>query len=135
MKYLILSLMAVTSAACSQIREGGVLSFDEKVSMDDALDYAQTKGRSYKGATIGAAPVVRPAVERPSYVPEKEMALVTPPKTMLVWTFPHVTDDNVRQFGHWKTIFLNDRYEWVKPTHELSSEESRTGGMYGTLPR
>lgn len=128
--------MAVFAAACSQIREGGVLPFKDKVSMDDSLKYAQTKGRVYRGMDGKASPVVvRPAVERPSYVPEKEMALVTPPKTMLVWTFPHVTDDNVRQFGHWKTIFLNDRYEWVKPTHELSLDESRTGGMYGTLPR
>ncbi len=144
-KFVLLSAVlaiAIGVSACSQTRKGGALPFEEKVSMDDALDFAQANGSSgsmsnspIQGIRGLAAGAVRPAVERPSYVPEKEMALVTPPKTILVWTFPHVTEDNVRQFGSWSTIFLNDRYEWVKPTNELSIDQTRSGGMYGTLPR
>jgi hypothetical protein len=73
----------------------------------------------------------RPRVERPSYLPEKELAIVSPPKTLLVWTYPHITDDNTREFGNWSTIFLTDRYEWVRPGNELELDEDDAGTSAG----
>jgi hypothetical protein len=69
----------------------------------------------------------RPRVERPSYLPEKELAIVSPPKTLLVWTYPHITDDNTRVFGNWSTIFLTDRYEWVRPSNEMGLDDDNGG--------
>ncbi len=73
----------------------------------------------------------RPRVERPSYLPEKELAIVSPPKTLLVWTYPHITDDNTRVFGNWSTIFLTDRYEWVRPSNEMGLDEDNGGTTSG----
>ncbi|RYG60984.1 MAG: hypothetical protein EON60_05170 [Alphaproteobacteria bacterium] len=107
---------------------GSALPPEYPMSMDNALSVA-----SDQRATAGGAqrPVVRqasrPRVERPSYLPEKELALVTPPKTLLVWTYPHITDDNTRVFGNWSTIFLTDRYEWARPSNELPANDDDAG--------
>lgn len=99
---------------------GSALPPEYPMSMDDAVDAANDMGTGNGGmqrAIIKQG--VRPRIERPSYLPEKELAIVSPPKTLLVWTYPHVTDDNTREFGNWSTIFLTDRYEWVKPSNEV----------------
>ncbi|PZP39416.1 MAG: hypothetical protein DI585_04220 [Pseudomonas fluorescens] len=111
---------------------GSALPPEYPMSMEDALSVAN----SQRGASGGSQrPVVRqptrPRVERPSYLPEKEMALVTPPKTLLVWTYPHITDDNTRVFGNWSTIFLTDRYEWARPNNELPANEDDAGTAAG----
>jgi len=108
---------------------GGALPPDNPVSMDEALDKTNNRG-----ALVGpdGKPIflARPKFDRPSYIPEKEMAVVAPPKTLLVWTYPHVTEDNTRVFGNWATIFLTDKYEWVLPTNEKTAEGVE-GGSYG----
>jgi hypothetical protein len=123
--YLVLPLLV---AGCKYY--GSALPSEYPMSMDNAL--AITSG----GGTGGAKqPVVRqatrPRIERPSYLPEKELALVTPPKTLLLWTFPHITDDNTRVFGSWSTIFLNDRYEWARPANELGNGQDDAGAKAG----
>lgn len=107
---------------------GSALPVENPMSMQNALSVASDQ-RAVAGG--GQRPVVRqstrPRVERPSYLPEKELALVTPPKTLLVWTYPHITDDNTRVFGNWSTIFLTDRYEWARPNNELPANEDDSG--------
>ena len=107
---------------------GSALPPEYPMSMENALSVANDQRATAGG---GQRPVVRqptrPRVERPSYLPEKELALVTPPKTLLVWTYPHITDDNTRVFGNWSTIFLTDRYEWARPSNELPSGEDDAG--------
>ena len=115
-------LVATTLTGCKYY--GSALPPEYPVSMDDALTVANDN----TSGTMGTQrPVVRraarPRVEQPTYIPEKELAVVTPPKTMLVWTYPHITDDNKRVFGSWSTIFLNDRYEWVPPANALPADE------------
>lgn len=111
---------------------GSALPPEYPVSMDDAFSMANDRRGT---ATGGQRPVIRqparPRIERPSYLPEKELAVVSAPKTLLVWTYPHVTDDNTRVFGSWSTIFLNDRYEWVRPANELGQSEDDAGTEAG----
>lgn len=119
-----------TLAGCKYY--GSALPPEYPMSMNNALAVANDQ----RGLTGGAQrPVVRqatrPRVERPSYLPEKELALVSPPKTLLVWTYPHVTDDNTRVFGNWSTIFLTDRYEWTRPSNELPANEDDAGTEAG----
>lgn len=111
---------------------GSALPPEYPMSMEDALASANDQRATSGGSQ---RPVVRnptrPRVERPSYLPEKELALVSPPKTLLVWTYPHVTEDNTRVFGSWSTIFLSDRYEWARPSNELPANEDDAGGSAG----
>ena len=102
---------------------GSALPPEYPLSMDDSLAVArdQTTGEGATQRPI-IRKVTRPQIERPAYIPEKELAVVAPPKTLLVWTYPHVTPDNTRVFGNWATIFLTDRYEWVKPSNELPAD-------------
>lgn len=104
---------------------GGALPPENPISMDEALRNSanRTKFMTKDGKVVEQQP--RPAIHRPSYVPEKELAVVAPPRTLLVWTYPHITDDNTRVFGGWSTIFLQDRYEWVPPINELPAAEAR----------
>lgn len=107
---------------------GSALPPEYPLSMDDAANVATDMGAGPGGAQ---RPIIkqgtRPRVERPSYLPEKELAIVSPPQTLLVWTYPHVTDDNTRVFGNWSTIFLNDRYEWVHPSNEVGLNDDEGG--------
>lgn len=98
---------------------GGALPPENPVSMDAALRNSanRTQFMTADGKVVEQQP--RPAIHRPSYVPEKELAVVAPPRTLLVWTYPHITDSNTRVFGGWSTIFLQERYEWVPPINEL----------------
>jgi hypothetical protein len=96
---------------------GGALPPDNPISMDDALSKSSNRA-AMVGPDGQAVFLARPRFDRPSYIPEKELAVVAPPKTLLVWTYPHVTADNTRVFGNWATIFLTDRYEWVLPANE-----------------
>lgn len=111
---------------------GSAVPPEYPVSMDDALDVATDRNTTSGGIQ---RPIVRkltrPEIDQPTYVPEKELAVVAPPKTLLVWSYPHVTDDNTRVFGNWATIFINDRYEWIPPTNEVPAEEMTFGGGYG----
>lgn len=111
---------------------GSALPPEYPMSMENALSVASDQRAAAGGAQ---RPVVRqstrPRVERPSYLPEKELALVSPPKTLLVWTYPHITDDNTRVFGNWSTIFLTDRYEWTRPNNELPAGEDDAGADAG----
>lgn len=111
---MVLVLVALTG--CKYY--GGALPPENPVSMDTALQKAGSKNYSVGPDGNPLPPVPRPQINRPSYLPEKELAVVAPPKTLLVWNFPHVTDDNTRVFGNWATIFLTDRYEWVLPDNE-----------------
>ena len=99
---------------------GSALPPEYPMSMDGALAVANDQTAAPGGLQ---RPVIRqttrPALDRPSYVPEKELAVVAPPRTLLVWTYPHVTSDNTRVFGNWSTIFLTDRYEWLAPANEV----------------
>jgi hypothetical protein len=111
---------------------GSALPPEYPMSMDNALSAANDQRAGVGGART---PVVRqstrPRVERPSYLPEKELAIVSPPKTLLVWTYPHITDDNTREFGSWSTIFLTDRYEWTRPANELPVNDDDAGVAAG----
>lgn len=102
---------------------GSALPPEYPVSMDNALEIARDKGSAYAG---DERPIIRhsskPRIENPSYLPEKELAVVAPPRTLLVWTYPHVTEDNTRVFGNWSTIFLKDRYEWLPPANAVPAE-------------
>jgi len=127
----VLALASVTLlAGCKYY--GSALPVENPMSMQNALAIASDQRGTAGG---GQRPVVRqstrPRVERPSYLPEKELALVSPPKTLLVWTYPHITDDNTRVFGNWSTIFLTDRYEWARPSNELPTNEDDSGTESG----
>lgn len=108
---------------------GGALPPENPISMDEALNRTSNRApvMAADGTIMNRPP--RPAIDRPSYLPEKELAVVAPPKTLLVWTYPHVADDNTRVFGNWATIFLTDRYEWVLPANEQPAADQ--GGGYG----
>ena len=113
---------------------GSALPPDYPLSMDSAYDIARDKASGNGGQRQDLIRhMVRPEMDRPAYIPEKELAVVAPPKTLLVWTYPHVTDDNTRVFGSWSTIFLTDRYEWVLPTNERAVEDATFGGGYGSV--
>lgn len=110
---------------------GSAVPPEYPVSMDNALSSAN----DMRGGASGQRPVIRqatrPRVDRPSYLPEKELAIVSPPQTLLLWTYPHITEDNTRVFGSWSTIFLTDRYEWARPANELPLGEDDAGGEAG----
>jgi hypothetical protein len=119
---MIMALAGIVLSGCKFY--GSALPPEYPVSMDNALSIARnaTTGASGQQQQV-VVHQVRPRVENPSYLPEKELAVVAPPRTLLVWTYPHVTDDNTRVFGNWATIFLNDRYEWVPPSNEVMAPE------------
>lgn len=108
---------------------GSALNPEFPISLDDAVAVANDQAAGPGGTQ---RPVIRrtsrPRVEQPSYIPEKELALVSAPQTLLVWTYPHITDANQRIFGSWSTIFLNDRYEWIPPSNALGADQLITGG-------
>lgn len=122
-------LLALPAAGCRYY--GSAVPPEYPVSMDTALSSAN----DMRGGSSGQRPVIRqatrPRVDRPSYLPEKELAIVSPPQTLLLWTYPHITEDNTRVFGSWSTIFLTDRYEWARPANELPSGEDDAGGEAG----
>lgn len=124
-------LVAMSLSGCKYY--GSAVRPDYPMSMDNALTIARDKQSGSGGLQreiVRQQP--RPNMERPAYIPEKEMAVVAPPKTLLVWHYPHVTDDNTRVFGNWSTIFLTDRYEWVLPANEMPFEASDDyGAEYG----
>jgi len=129
---LTLTALAGISALGGGKYYGSALPPEYPMSMQNALNVASDQ----RGTPGGSQRAVvrqptRPKVERPSYLPEKELALVTPPKTLLVWTYPHITDDNTRVFGNWSTIFLTDRYEWNRPSNELPANEDDAGADAG----
>lgn len=113
---------------------GSAVPPEYPMSMDNALTVARDK---QLGSGMMQREIVRkqprPEINRPAYVPEKELAVVAPPKTLLVWSYPHVTDDNTRVFGSWSTIFLTDRYEWVLPANEVPLDDNQMGGGYEPL--
>lgn len=116
--WLGLGLVAITLTGCKFY--GSALPPEYPLSMDDAAAVANDNTGIAGGSQRAVIPVpTRPQMDRPSYIPEKELAVVAPPKTLLVWTYPHVTEDNTRVFGNWSTIFLTDRYQWVLPTNEI----------------
>lgn len=119
-KYALLAVLFVTG--CKYY--GSALPPEYPMSMDDSLSIARDTTTGQDGMQ---RPIIRqvskPRIERPAYIPEKELAVVAPPKTLLVWTYPHVTEDNTRVFGNWATIFLTDRYEWVRPANEVAADE------------
>lgn len=121
-KIVMLALLLVVSS-CKYY--GGTLPPENPISMDGALDKASNKTYAVgmDGQTIQQSP--RPSMERPSYIPEKELALVAPPKALLVWTYDHITDDNTREFGSWETIFLTEKYQWLKPANQLPAAFGR----------
>jgi len=126
------SLTVVSLTGCKYY--GSALPPDYPMSMDNALEIArdtQTGSGGLQRQIIRK--MHRPNIQRPSYIPEKELAVVAPPRTLLVWTYPHVRDDNTRIFGSWSTIFLKDRYEWVLPVNEQEMDGETTGGSYGVL--
>lgn len=126
-------LMAGAFSGCKYY--GSALPPDYPMSMDIANDIA--RDRSTTGSGVPRAierRQVRPRVEQPSYLPEKELALVAPPRTLLVWSYPHVTDDNTRVFGNWSTIFLNERYEWVRPSNEVPESDMLGAGSTFSAP-
>ena len=107
---------------------GSALPPEYPLSMDDAATVASDQAAAAGGTRRPISrKITRPRVERPSYLPEKELAIVAPPQTLLVWTYPHVTDDNTRVFGNWSTIFLTDRYQWVRPNNELGDGQDDAG--------
>jgi hypothetical protein len=131
-KALLFSLSLVALLGLSGCRYyGSAIPPENPMSMGDALG-AAGNSRMGVGGQRGVVRVpTRPNVERPSYLPEKELALVAPPQTLLVWSYPYVTDDNTRQFGNWSTIFLTDRYEWAKPSNQLPQGASDVGMRAG----
>ncbi len=125
MKYIALMMIAATTlAGCKYY--GSALPPEYPMSMDDSLAVARDQAAA--GSMGTQRPMVRiqqrPRIEQPAYIPEKELAVVAPPKTLLVWTYPHVTANNTRVFGNWSTIFLTERYEWVRPANEQPLESS-----------
>lgn len=131
-KILLVVLMPMLLVGCKYY--GSAVPPEYPLSMDNALTVARDK---QMGSGMMDREIVRkqprPEINRPAYIPEKEMAVVAPPKTLLVWTYPHVTEDNTRVFGNWATIFLTDRYEWVLPTNEVPFDENQVGGGYEPL--
>lgn len=125
---LSLALLAATLMVSGCKYYGSALPPEYPLSMDDAAgvasDHAAAQGGTQRAIIKNAT---RPRIERPSYLPEKELAIVSPPQTLLVWTYPHVTDDNTRVFGNWATIFLTDRYEWVRPSNEVGIDDDDAG--------
>lgn len=119
MRKILLISAVLALASCKYY--GGTLPPENPISMDRALDKA--RNRTYavdeNGQALKAQP--RPQINRPSYIPEKELALVAPPKALLVWNYEHINDDNTRVFGFWETIFLTDKYQWLKPANQLPS--------------
>ena len=103
---------------------GSALPPEFPISLEDSLAVANDIASGPGGTQ---RPIVRrtsrPRVDQPSYIPEKELALVTPPQTLLVWTYPHITGSNQRVFGSWSTIFLQDRYQWVPPSTALPADQ------------
>ena len=123
-RYTIASLLVLTTALAGCKYYGSALNPEYPLSMDDALSVANDHNSGTYGqqrATIHQA--TRPRVEQPSYIPEKELAIVSAPQTLLVWTYPHITDDNKRVFGSWSTIFLTERYEWVPPSNAIQADQ------------
>lgn len=119
-------MLAATVGGCKYY--GSALPPEYPLSMDDAVGVANDMGAASGGVQRSIIKQgTRPRIERPSYLPEKELAIVTPPQTLLVWTYPHVTDDNTRVFGSWSTIFLTDRYEWVRPSNEVGMGDDDGG--------
>lgn len=111
---------------------GSAVPPENPMSMSDALGGATNRGMGTNGQAKGVLRVPsRPAVQRPSYLPEKELALVAPPQTLLVWTYPHVSDENTREFGNWSTIFLTDKYEWARPANQLPGGADDAGVAAG----
>jgi hypothetical protein len=135
-----IALVATTLVGCKYY--GSALPPEYPLSMDDSLAVARDQAAGAGGTQRPTVRVQqRPRVEQPAYIPEKELAVVTPPKTMLVWTYPHITNDNTRVFGNWSTIFLQDRYEWVRPANEQPLERSASprlpgfAGPNGAMPQ
>lgn len=129
---LLFALLAVTG--CKYY--GSALPPDYPLSMDVSLDVARDKAMGAGGVERQLIRhKARPNLERPAYIPEKELAVVAPPKTLLVWTYPHVTGDNTRVFGNWSTIFLTDRYEWVLPANDRSIEDDAFEVDYYATPQ
>ncbi|MCA3244530.1 MAG: hypothetical protein INF43_04415 [Alphaproteobacteria bacterium] len=128
----LLACALLASATLSGCRYyGSAVPPENPISMGDALG-AASNSRMGPGGQRGVVRVpTRPTVERPSYLPEKELALVAPPQTLLVWSYPHITDENTRVFGNWSTIFLTDRYEWAKPSTQLPQGQSDAGVQAG----
>lgn len=125
----ILALLATTLLASGCRYVGSAMPAENPISMDQALATASGQGGSNGRSAIRHP--TRPQVQRPSYLPEKELALVSPPKTLLMWTYPHITDDNTRVFGSWSTIFLTDKYEWARPANELPEGTDDNSGSVG----
>ncbi len=123
-------VVALVATGCRYY--GSAVPPEYPMSMESALQSANNARGGTGGVQRGVVRVpTRPAVERPSYLPEKELALVSPPQTLLVWTYPHITDDNTREFGNWSTIFLTDRYEWARPSNELPQNADDAGTLAG----
>ena len=129
MKNLALLLLVVTTLAGCKFY-GSALPPEYPLSMDDSLSIARDNNSAAGGMQ---RPVIRhatrPRIDRPSYLPEKELAVVEPPKTLLLWTYPYIADDNTRMFGNWSTIFLTDRYEWVPPANAVPAQELTINGQ------
>lgn len=121
-KLLVLALLMAVSS-CKYY--GGTLPPENPISMDRALDKARNRTYAVDANGQAVKPQPRPSIERPSYIPEKELALVAPPKALLVWTYDHITDQNTRVFGSWQTIFLTEKYEWLKPANQLPAAFGR----------
>jgi hypothetical protein len=139
-KRLTLTILATATLLAGCKYYGSALPPEYPLSMDDATAVANDKGSGTGGMQRPVVKkVTRPRVERPSYLPEKELAIVSPPKTLLVWTYPYVADDNTRTFGSWSTIFLTDHYEWVRPANALGENDDDAGTTAGrpnlTIPR
>jgi hypothetical protein len=123
-------LISLTLGGCRYY--GSAVPPENPISMGSAMQAASNQRTGPGGAQKGVVRVpTRPNIERPSYLPEKELALVAPPQTLLVWTYPHVTDDNTREFGNWKTIFLTERYEWARPANQLPQGADDAGVTAG----
>lgn len=125
---LLLTAMAAASLLAGCKYYGSALPPEYPMSMQNAATIAadETAGAGGMQRPI-IRKVTRPRVERPSYLPEKELAIVNPPQTLLVWTYPYIADDNTRYFGNWSTIFLTDRYQWVRPSNELPENQDDAG--------
>lgn len=126
-------LLPIVLSGCKYY--GSAVPPEYPMSMDNALTVARDK---QMGSGMMEREIVRkqprPEINRPAYIPEKEMAVVAPPRTLLVWTYPHITEDNTRVFGNWATIFLTDRYEWVLPANEVPLDDNKLiGGGYEPL--
>lgn len=134
MKKLSLTLLMATVTLSGCKYYGSAVPPEYPMSMDNALTVARDKQTGSGGLQREIVKLQpRPELNRPAYIPEKEMAVVAPPKTLLVWTYPHVTDDNTRVFGNWSTIFLTDRYEWVLPANEKAFDGEIIGEGYESL--